>query len=331
MVARAFAEGFQRANQRRGTVRTEDPHEAEAVIAEAYLPNRVDRLGVDPLELRLEALWLDSATVGLVSFGTETRLRTTDATDFHVNLPLHGGVVSRMGRGAETAAVPGRATVFMPGHPADIWWGADCLQLCLKIPEPTLVEELEQLLGRSVSKPLVFENGMDLSTPTARGWRASLEVLRTELTDGPGLASQIRVARQLERLVVDGLLLAQPHNYSDALDRGTWRPASGPVARARQLLEEQPEEAWSTSSLAVRVHVSVRSLQEGFARDLGVPPMKYLQQVRLRRARDLLRDASSAQTTVARVASGLGVSHLGRFAAAYRLAFGESPSETLRR
>jgi AraC-like DNA-binding protein len=321
----------QRRNGRRESVRTEDPHEAEAVIAQAYLPNRVDRLGTGPLELRLDALRLDAATVGLLSFGTETRLLTVEATAYHVNLPLHGGVVNRMGGGPETESGPGRATVFMPGRPAHIVWGADCLQLCLMIPAPTLVEELEQLLGRAVSDPLVFETDMDLSTPTARGWRASLEVLRTELTHGPGLASRMRVARQLERLVIDGLLLGQPHNYSDALDRGIWRPPPGPVARARELLEEQPEEPWSTSSLAVGVHLSVRSLQEGFARELGMPPMKYLQQVRLRRARGLLRDASPTQTTVAAVASGLGLSHLGRFAAAYRLAFGESPSETLRR
>jgi AraC-like DNA-binding protein len=321
----------QRRDGRRGIVRTEDPHEAETAIAEVYLPNRVDRVGVGPLDLRLNAMELDSATVGLISFGTETRLLTVEATDYHVNLPLRGAVLSRMGGGVETAAGPGRATIFMPGRPADILWGPDSLQLCLMIPGPTLVEELEQLLGRSVSGPLVFETGMDLSTPLARGWRALVEVLRTELTEGPGLASRLRVARQLERLVVDGLLLGQAHNYSDALDRGVWRPPAGPVARARQLLEEQPEEPWTTSSLAVRVHLSVRSLQEGFARDLGVPPMKYLQQVRLRRARDLLRSASLAQATVATVASGLGLSHLGRFAAAYRHAFGELPSETLRR
>jgi AraC-like DNA-binding protein len=319
------------ANERRATHRTGDPHEAETMIAEAYLPNRVDRLGETPLELRLDAMRLDSATVGLISFGTETRLRTTDATDFHVNLPLRGVVVSRGGDPAETAAGPGQATVFMPDRPADILWGADSLQLCLMIPAPTLVEELEQMLGRSLAGPLVFETQMDLSTPTARGWRASLEVLRTELTEGPGLVSQVRVARQLERLMVDGLLLGQPHNYSDALARGSWRPPSGPVALARQLLEEQPEEAWSTSSLAGRVHLSVRSLQEGFARDAGMPPMVYLQHVRLRRARDQLREASPVQTTVAAVASGLGISHLGRFAAAYRRAFGESPSQTLRR
>ncbi len=316
---------------RRQNVRTEDPHEAEAVIAEMYLPNRVDRVGDDPLELRLDALRLDSATAGLLSFGTETRLLTAAATDYHVNLPLRGAVTSRVGGGTETAAVPGEATIFMPGRPADILWGADSLQLCMMIPGPTLVEELEQLLGHTVSRPLVFETGMDLSAPIARSWRASVEVLRTEIADGPGLVCQLRVARQLERLMVDGLLLAQPHNYSDALDRGVWRPPSGPVAQARDLLEDQPEEPWTTSSLAVRVHLSVRSLQEGFARDLGVPPMKFLQQVRLRRARDLLRASSPAGTTVATVASHLGFSHLGRFAAGYRLAFGELPSETLRR
>lgn len=302
------------------------------MIGEAYLPSRVDPLGAGPIDVRLDAMRLDTATAGLLSFGTETRVRTVDASQFHVNVPVQGTVVSRMGSARDaTAAVPGQAAVFMPGHPADIVWGAGSTQLCLMIPAATLVEEVEQLTGRSISGPLVFETQMDLSTPTGRGWRASLEVLRTELTEGPGLASRAHVARQLERLMVDGLLLGQPHNYSDALERGSWRPSSGPVARARQLLEERPEEAWSTSALAICVHLSVRSLQEGFARDAGMPPMAYLQQVRLRRARDRLRAASPADTTVTAVASGLGVSHLGRFAAAYRSAFGESPSETLRR
>lgn len=321
----------QQQDGQRATVRTEDPREAEQLIAETYLPNRVEPLGTEPLDLRLNSLRLETATVGLMSFGTQTRIRTTDAAQFHVNLPVHGGVVSRVGRSEEVVAVPGQATVFMPDHPADMLWGADAVQLCLMIPAPTLVEELEQLLGRSVSGSLVFDAGMDLTTPTARGWRASLEVLRTELTEGPGLVSRMRVARQMERLVVDGLLLGQPHNYSEALDRERVRPLSGPVARARQLLEEQAEEPWSTSSLAARVHLSVRSLQEGFARELDTPPMRYLQQVRLRRARDRLREASPAETTVAAVASSLGWSHMGRFAATYRRTFGESPSETLRR
>jgi AraC-like DNA-binding protein len=319
-----------RRDGRQGTVRTEDLDEAEALITQAYLPNQLERLGTGPLGFSLDVLRLDSATVGLVSFGSETRLRTVEATHYHVDIPVRGSVVSRMGKGAESRATPGQATIFMPDYPADIVWGEDCHQLCLMIPRSTLVTELEQLLGHSLPGSLVFEKEMDLRTPRGRGWRHLLEVLRTELMEGPGLVSQVPVARQLERLVVDGLLLGQPHNYSDALDHADRRPSS-PVTRARDLLEERPEEAWSTSSLAVHLHLSVRSLQEGFAREFGVPPMKYLHSVRLRRAHDLLRDAAPAETTVATVASGLGLSHLGRFAAAYRSAFGESPSETLRR
>lgn len=314
------------------TVRADGAKEAEAAIAEAYLPNRISALDARPVELRLASLRLDSATVGLVGFNAKTRVSTSEATNYHVNLPLRGEAASRIGgRRDETRATPGMATVFMPGRPADIVWGENCLQMCLMVPGFSLVEELEQLLGRSVSATLVFDPEMDLSTPMARGWRASLEVLRTELTDGPGLASQTRVARQLERLLIDGLLLGQRHNYSDALEQGVRRPSSTSITRARALLEERPSEPWSTSSLAVRVHLSVRSLQEGFARDYGMPPMAYLQMVRLRRARDLLREGSPNETTVAKVASDLGLSHLGRFAAAYRREFGELPSETLRR
>lgn len=59
--------------------------------------------------------------------------------------------------------------------------------------------------------------------------------------------------------------------------------------------------------------------------------MTYLRDDRLRRARETLLAAAPGATTVGAVASGLGLLHLGRFAAAYRNAFGEAPSDTLNR
>jgi transcriptional regulator GlxA family with amidase domain len=79
------------------------------------------------------------------------------------------------------------------------------------------------------------------------------------------------------------------------------------------------------------VHLSVRALQEGFRQDLDTPPMAYLRRVRLRRAHEALLVAARDTTTVRSVAVSLGIVHLGRFAAAYRKAFGETPSETLSR
>ena len=59
--------------------------------------------------------------------------------------------------------------------------------------------------------------------------------------------------------------------------------------------------------------------------------MTYLQQVRLGRAHEALRAADPTRVTVSSIAHRWGFAHLGRFASAYRVKFGQSPSETLRR
>jgi transcriptional regulator GlxA family with amidase domain len=96
-----------------------------------------------------------------------------------------------------------------------------------------------------------------------------------------------------------------------------------------ELLHSEPGKAWTVVGLAAEVHLSVRALQEGFARDVQMPPMSYLRRLRLRRARDELQASDPNQTTVRAVAIRLGMVHPGRFAATYKATFGESPSETL--
>jgi len=59
-------------------------------------------------------------------------------------------------------------------------------------------------------------------------------------------------------------------------------------------------------------------------------PMRYVAERRLAAARRLLTCAD-ASDDVTHVAVRLGFGHVGRFAALYRQAFGESPSQSLRR
>ena len=59
--------------------------------------------------------------------------------------------------------------------------------------------------------------------------------------------------------------------------------------------------------------------------------MVYLREVRLRRAHTALSAADRDATTVRAIATSVGMLHPSRFAAAYREAFGETPSDTLNR
>jgi transcriptional regulator GlxA family with amidase domain len=102
------------------------------------------------------------------------------------------------------------------------------------------------------------------------------------------------------------------------------------VREAIELLRSRPEQPWTTAALARSVSVSVRSLQDGFARSIGVSPTRYLRDVRLDRVHEDLRTADPHTATVSQVAGRWGFLYLSRFAAAYRQRFGQSPSETLR-
>jgi AraC-like DNA-binding protein len=127
-----------------------------------------------------------------------------------------------------------------------------------------------------------------------------------------------------------GLMLMQPHNYTDALSKHANSPARGAVMRAIELMRAHPETSWTTGKLAQTVGVSARALQKGFARSDELPPMTYLRYLRLHRAHSELLDAHPRSVTVTAVASGWGFLHFGRFAQQYCQIFGESPSATLR-
>jgi AraC-like DNA-binding protein len=96
------------------------------------------------------------------------------------------------------------------------------------------------------------------------------------------------------------------------------------------LLTERPSYPWSVGELAQSVHLSVRALQQAFSRSVGMSPMSYLRQVRLTQAHRELSNGSPEEFTVREVAERWGFVHHGRFAAAYRSRFGETPRQTLR-
>lgn len=313
-------------------VLTHDIDEARRLVTQMYLPHRLD-LGRDtsPVALRLAGSRLGKVTVGRIAYGRRVRFVSEESTNLHVNVALRGKALSDDRSHAPVVLAPGAAAVFEPGVRGEITTSPDCAQLCLMLPKATVTDALERMLGESLRHPLLFDFGMDLRSGPGRSWWRALRLALDEV-DGPDAAGGHPVPdRHVEAVLLDGLLLGQRHSYTAALQRRR-HPASGTtVRRAVELLEDRPGEPWTTVGLATVLHVSVRSLQERFQAELGVPPMTYLRRVRLGRVREALEHATADEASVRQLATAAGFRHQGRFAALYKDAYGELPSATLDR
>jgi transcriptional regulator GlxA family with amidase domain len=102
------------------------------------------------------------------------------------------------------------------------------------------------------------------------------------------------------------------------------------VRRAERIISEEYDDVLSVATIARRLRVSTRTLQNAFEVVHGVSPRSFLNTFRLERARDMLVH-SSGHPSVASIALACGFCHLGRFSAAYRARYGELPSKTLLR
>lgn len=103
------------------------------------------------------------------------------------------------------------------------------------------------------------------------------------------------------------------------------------LLRLRALVEERPEEPLQVSDFCTSLNVSSRTLHAVCQQHFGMGPKRYLTMRRLEMARQALLAGSADEVNVTAIALRCGFWELGRFAGAYKLAFGESPSETLRR
>lgn len=108
-------------------------------------------------------------------------------------------------------------------------------------------------------------------------------------------------------------------------------PSKARIRAAVEYIHENADIAITSTDVARAAGLRPRSLQDAFQRDLGIPPLAYLRQVRLDLVKAELGQLDPGIQGVADVASRWGFAHLGRFSAAYLERFGEHPRDTLRR
>ncbi|MCD2185782.1 AraC family transcriptional regulator [Actinomycetospora soli] len=302
-----------------------DLDEARERVGEVFCPHSLrpeDRSGGH--RVRFSAVDFGAVGLNYLEYGAPVRIAPEPFDSFVlVQIPLAGRARVRSG-GEGIVSDPTTASVPDPDVPAEMTWGEGNAQLIVRM-DRTALERQAALLGyvQGARLPLA----MDLTTPAARAWRQTLDLLRADVEHDGRLDHPV-LRPQVEQMVLSGLLLAHAPTSPD--------PASGTVVprlirKADDLIVAHAREPLTVEDVAECVGLSVRALQEGFRRHLDTTPTEQLRQVRLAGAHAELEAADPAATSVSAVASDWGFTHLGRFSIAYRRRYGCSPSEVLRR
>jgi AraC-like DNA-binding protein len=203
----------------------------------------------------------------------------------------------------------------------------------LAVIDPALVTQLADTTQGRAPRPVRFTSYEPVSPQAAAQWRVTYAYVRDTVLASPDAAAEPLVAAGVARLLVATALAAFPNNaLTDPTieDRHDAHPAT--LRRAVAFIDENAHLDVTVADVAAAASVTIRAVQLAFQRHMGISPMEYLRRVRLDHARqDLMRAGPGGGLTVTAVAYRWGFRSSSRFAAAYRRAYGVSPSHTLNR
>lgn len=311
-------------------ISTRDLDDARSKVAEIFCPHKlvVNQRG-HQLDLRHNRVIYQDVALNYMDYGCEVQITPGELNSFYlVQMPMRGGsIISSAGETVESN--PMVATVPNPTDHLSMTWLADSPHFVVYLSRSAVETKMTELNGKAPDMPIRFDLSMDMSDKRVRGWCELVNILRKDAEADNVMLHPI-VRQQLEDSIVTGLLSVQPHNFSGKLFGSAEPPCPRTIKAVIQLCEESPEGISTVSDMAAHVGISIRSLQAGFRRYVGMTPMQYLRDVRLQRVREEIQTQGQPGRSVSEIAYSWGFTHLGRFAAAYRRRFDESPSETVR-
>ena len=149
-------------------------------------------------------------------------------------------------------------------------------------------------------------------------------------TTMPEILEVPQAARSLEQQLIHVLVRCLSEGLSLQINNGSLR-RERIVSRFEEYLEAHPNKPLYLTEICVAVYATERTLRAACEEHLGMGPIRFLALRRMHLVRRALVQADEASSTVTRVATDHGFWELGRFSVAYRVLFGEKPSETLHR
>lgn len=191
-----------------------------------------------------------------------------------------------------------------------------------------VIRQLSELLDAPANKELEFSTVMDGTAAAIARISTVSALLWTSLADEPDNVASAKFAELLFQSLVVLLLKGVPHNYSAALSCRVSPAMPRHVKRAIDFMVSNVAIPITIAEVASESGCSARSLRQGFQQFKGLSPLQFLCQIRLNGVHKTL-SSNVDHCSISEIARQWGFTHMGRFAALYREAFGQSPSETV--
>ena len=213
------------------------------------------------------------------------------------------------------------AEIFYRAGSAAHWAG-------LTVTRERLQVEARKRLGREL--PLSSPGVMKHLHIDSRAFDRLMGLIRSLRPRSLGI-SPSRDAEAISELVlgayVEVIAAADPSSANAIQQRVAHRYEV--VRRADAAMRRLIGTAYSSTQFCKGLGMTERNLELYFREALGVSPKAWFQCLSLHHARTMLRAKATGRGRVTEVALACGFEHFGRFSEAYRVLFGERPSETL--
>ncbi|MGN6309073.1 MAG: AraC family transcriptional regulator [Xanthobacteraceae bacterium] len=278
------------------------------------------------LATRLHHVQIGQLSLNRLRYGGDVTVApfVPEEDNFLITLPLHGAARFHYGN-ASTEVEPHRGAIVGPYREFRFDIDSRFDQIVLRLDRRRVEAVCAGLSGAETIAPVNFELAL---TDMPNFWNRLLEAAASLSASGVAL-SHPRLFVHLEELIIETLLLSQPNNFTSIVSTDGDRTHSRQVRRAMEHMREHIAEPLRMSEVARACGLSLRSLQVGFQRDLGISPRQWLREQRLERVHATLSTAPRGSVTVTDVALQWGFFHLGEFAAHFKARFGEKPSDVL--
>jgi AraC-like DNA-binding protein len=308
-------------------LRTNDPELARDRFAflgleRLEVPRSENRFGVRCNHLQMTGIGLNYC-----AYASDVSLEFREASFVRQIFNIDGaGRYAADGRSGEIQQ--GSWTPVLPiGAPLRLDFGSGYRQLALRIEIDALKHNLGALIGQEVNG-LAFD-AVEAHPPAMSSLRRRIFQFATDFNERGRYFSEL-VAAEVERMVIMNFLMCHRHNYTHLLLREPLPATSSSVRIVEEFIEANWDRAIDVPAMAKVAKVSARSLFRQFKQDRGYSPADFAKQVRLNRAREMLEQPNQ-NSSVTQIALRCGFQNPGHFARDFRLAFGELPSETLRK